>query len=174
MYTHIFLFFSNFFIVQVWLSPFPPHSPCPTHSHLPPSTLPHFDFIHGAFIHDDISIILLLLEISSHEIIRFSFFNFNILIMLLQLSHFPPLYSPPSCTPLPPSFPHLSSCPCPWIIHVSSLASPLPYYFLPSPCLFCTYNLCFLFPFPFPAFFPSSSPLITLHGISISVNLFLL
>ena len=44
---------------------------------------------------------------------------------------FPPLYSPLPCTS-PPSFPHLTSCP--WVIHISSLASPFPilfnYFFL--------------------------------------------
>ena len=71
-------------------------------------------------------------------------------------------------TPFLPSFPYLSSCP--WVIHISSLASPFPILFLTSPCLFSTYHLCFLFPIPFPN---SLSLLITLHVISISVNLFL-
>ena len=53
-----------------------------------------------------------------------------------------PLYSPQPCTPLPPAFPPLSSCP--WVVHVSSLASPFPILFLTSPCLFCTYHLCML------------------------------
>ena len=71
--------------------------------------------------------------------------------MLLQLSHFfSSLYSPPPCVPLPPAFPHFSSCP--WILHTSSLASPFPILFLPFPCLFSTYHLCFLFPVPFPPF----------------------
>ena len=75
-------------------------------------------------------------------------------------------------SPLPPSsFPYLSSCP--WGIHVSSLASPFPILFLTSPCLFCTYHLCFLLSVTFPPFFPSLSPLITLSMISISVILFL-
>ena len=83
---------------------------------------------------------------------------------------FYPLYLPLPCTPLPPaSHPHLSSCP--WVVHISSLASPFPILFLTSPCLFCTYHLCFLISVPFP---PAPSPLITLHVISISVNLFLL
>ena len=34
----------------------------------------------------------------------------------------------------------------------------MSYLFLTSPCLFCTYQLCFLFPIPFPALSPSSSP----------------
>ena len=44
------------------------------------------------------------------------------------------LYSPPLCIPLPPSFPHLRSCP--WVIHISSLASPFPTLFLTSPVYF--------------------------------------
>ena len=71
--------------------------------------------------------------------------------ILSQLSHFfSPLYSPLySPTPtLPPSFPQLGSCPC--VIHISSLASPFPILFLT--CLFCTYNLCFLFLVHFPPF----------------------
>ena len=92
--------------------------------------------------------------------------------MLLQLSHFfSPLYFPLPYTPLPPSFPHLSSCP--WVIHISSLASLFPILFLTSPCLFCTYHLCFLFPAHFLPFSSFLSPLITLHVISISVILFL-
>ena len=71
--------------------------------------------------------------------------------MLLQLSHcFSPLYSPPPCNPLPPSFPNLISCP--WVVHISSLASPFPILFLSSTCLFCSCHLCFLFPVPFPPF----------------------
>ena len=61
--------------------------------------------------------------------------------------------------PLPLTFPSFSSCP--WVIHISSLASPFPILFLPSPCLFSTYHLCFLFPVPFPPFslVPRTPPL---------------
>ena len=63
---------------------------------------------------------------------------------------FIPLHPSP---PLPPAFtPLLSSCP--WVIHISFLASLFPILFLTSPCLFCTYHLCFLFPVPFPSFSP--------------------
>ena len=75
-----------------------------------------------------------------------------------------------SVAPLPPSFPHLSSCP--WVTHTSSLVSPFPILFLTSPCLFWTYHLCFLFPVPFPPFSPYPFPLIILHVISISLILF--
>ena len=86
--------------------------------------------------------------------------------MLLQLPHFflPFLPLHPASL-LPPAFPHLSSCP--WVIHVSSLASPFPILFLTFPCLFCAYNLCYLFPVPFPPFFPfllpADNPLCDLH-----------
>ena len=91
--------------------------------------------------------------------------------MLLHLAHFLPLYSPLPCPLFPPTFlpPPLSSCP--WVIHLSSLYSTFPILFLTSPCLFlptiyASYSL-YLFPHS------SLSPLITLHGIFISVNLFL-
>ena len=97
-----------------------------------------------------------------------------LLIMLLMLSHSPtPLilyallspYHPPT---LPPP---LSSSP--QVVHISSSASPFSILFLTTPCLYCTYHLCFLFPVPFPYSSPSPSPLITLYVISISVSLFL-
>ena len=56
------------------------------------------------------------------------FLKYILLIMLLQLSHF---FFPFSPSPLnPPSLQqstHLSSCP--WVIHISSLASPIPILF---------------------------------------------
>ena len=76
--------------------------------------------------------------------------------MLLQLSHFPPLFSSALH-----HFSHQHSTPlssCPWVVHVSSLASPFPILFLTSPCLFCTYHFYFLFPVPFPPFFPFLLP----------------
>ena len=73
--------------------------------------------------------------------------------MLLQSSHFFLPFIPHCPAPLlQPAFPHLSSCL--WVIHISSLASLFPILFLTSPCLFCTYHLCFLFPVPFPSFSP--------------------
>ena len=91
--------------------------------------------------------------------------------MLLQLSHLPPFtpLHPAHC--LPPTFPPYSSCP--WIIHISSLASTFPILFLPPPVYFlptiyATYSL-YLFPLS-----PPPTPLLTtLHVISISVILFL-
>ena len=72
--------------------------------------------------------------------------------MLLQLSLFSLSFIPLNpILPFLPAFRPFSSCP--WVIRVSSLASPFPMLFLTSPCLFCTYQLCFLVPVPFPPFF---------------------
>ena len=54
--------------------------------------------------------------------------------------------------PLVATFTNLSSCP--WVIHISSpLGFSISYTTLKLP-LFFTYHLCFLFPVPFPLFFP--------------------
>ena len=56
---------------------------------------------------------------------------------------------------------------CPWHVYVSSLASPFPILFLTLPCLFCTYQLCFLLPVTFPPFsflhLPTDNPPCDLH-----------
>ena len=76
--------------------------------------------------------------------------------MLLQLSHFfSPLF-PSTLHPPPSSI--LSPSSCQWVVQTSSLASPFPKLFLTSPCLFCTYHLCYLFSVPFPSLSPSHSP----------------
>ena len=76
------------------------------------------------------------------------FFKYILSIMLLKLSHLFPLCAPPTNLPRPSSSPPFSSHP--WVVCVSSLASPFPILFLTSPSLFCTYQLCFLIPAPFP------------------------
>ena len=70
---------------------------------------------------------------------------------------FPPPHSTPSCPP-PPTFTPYSSCP--WVILISSLASTFPTLFLPSPCLFSTYHLCYLFSVPLTPS-PPPTPLLT-------------
>ena len=67
-----------------------------------------------------------------------------------------PFIPPLPFTPQLFSIPHLSSCL--WVIHISSLASTFPTLFLPSPCLFSTYHLCYLFSVPFPP--PHPTPLL--------------
>ena len=86
------------------------------------------------------------------------FFKYILLIMLLQLSCFPPFIPLHPVHPIPPTFPTFSSCP--WVIHISSLASTFPILFLTSPCLFSTYHLCYLFSVPFPPLSPSHSPVV--------------
>ena len=87
----------------------------------------------------------------------FLYFEYILLNMLLQLSHFfLPFISLHPAPPLLPAFSPLSSCP--WVIHIRSLAYPFPILFLTSPCPFCTYHLCYLFPVPLPPFYPFAFP----------------
>ena len=94
---------------------------------------------------------LLKTELFSYCILRVISIKYILLIMLLQLSNliFSPV-SPSALQPPPSSIPlHLSSCP--WVVHISSLVSPFPILFLTPPRhLFYAYQLCFLFPVPFP------------------------
>ena len=95
----------------------------------------------------------------------FYFLNFfNVLFYFLNIFidyaitvvPFPPFTPLHPAHPLPPTFCPYSSCP--WVILISSLASTFPILFLPSPCLFSTYHLCYLFSVPFPPLSPSHSP----------------
>ena len=90
----------------------------------------------------------LLIYLPFHFIFKIYFIDYAIIVasFFLPFILLCPIPHPP------PSLLHLSSCP--WVIHICSLASPYPLLFLTSPCLFSTYHLCFLFPVPFPAFFP--------------------
>ena len=92
----------------------------------------------------------------------FSFFFFNIFIdYAITVVPFPPPFTPlHPAHPLPPTFPPSRSGP--WVIHISSLASTFPILFLPSPCLFSAYHLCYVFSVPFP---PPTPLLITLSVI---------
>ena len=96
-----------------------------------------------------------------------------LLIMLLQLSHFflpftplHPVSAPPPTIIPPPQFMSMGHS-------YKFFGFSISHTILNLPRLFCAYHLCFLFPVPFPPFSPSPSSPITLHGISISVNLFL-
>ena len=57
-----------------------------------------------------------------------------LLIILSQLSHFFLPLSSSAMHPPPTNIPALSSCP--WVIHISTLASPFPILFLTSPVNF--------------------------------------
>ena len=86
----------------------------------------------------------------------FSSLKYILSIMLLQLPQMFPLCHPVASTALPSSNAPLSSCP--WFVSVSSLASSFPILFLTSSCLFCAYQLCFLFPVSFPPILPPPPP----------------
>ena len=96
--------------------------------------------------------------INPHSYHIITFLEIYLLIMLLQLSHFPPFTPLHPAHHLPPTLPPYSSCL--WVILISSLASTFPILFLTSPCLFSTYHLCYLFSV---TFFPSL-PLPLPHG----------
>ena len=80
----------------------------------------------------------------------FHLFKYILLIMLLQLSL--STRHPHSLSRSPP----LSSCP--WIMHISFLASPFPILFLTSSCLFCTYRFVLRNPCTFSPSSPFSLP----------------
>ena len=94
----------------------------------------------------------------------FLFFNWEFIFLFLihfidyaiTVVPFPPFTPLHPTHPLPPIFLHYSSCP--WVIHINSLASTFPTLFLPSPCVFSTYHLCYLFSVPFPPVSPSQPP----------------
>ena len=100
-----------------------------------------------------------------HIFIFILFFKIYFIDYAITVVPFPPLYSPMPCISLPPAFPPFSSCP--WVIHISSLASIFPILFLTSPCLFSTYHLCYLFSVPFPprspSYLPTDNPPCDLH-----------
>ena len=68
----------------------------------------------------------------------FSFLNIFYWLCFYSCPIFFPLYSPPSYTPPPTIIAPFGSCP--WVVHISSLASTFPILFLTSPCLFCIYH----------------------------------
>ena len=88
--------------------------------------------------------------------------------MLLQLSHFPSL---PSSTQHPHFLWQSLLSSCPWVMHISSLATPFPILFLTSPCLFCTYQFVLLNPFTFSPILSFPLPKVTTQMISISMIL---
>ena len=94
------------------------------------------------------------------------FKNYTLLIMLIQLSWFFPLWLPPPKTPhsLRQSPYH---CSCPWVMHISALATPFPKPYFTSPWLFYNYIFVLLNPLtsslipsnPSPTWQPSKHPL---------------
>ena len=89
--------------------------------------------------------------------------------MLLQLSQF--LFLCPLClvSTFPQAISHLSSCP--WVVHISSLASPFPILFLYPPIFYIP--IVILSPRILPLFFPFLLPADNLQMISVFMILFL-
>ena len=89
-------------------------------------------------------------EISAFSAYYYYFLIYFIYYAIIVVPFFLPFIFLHLVPRFPSSFLLISSCS--WVIHVSSSASPLLTLFLTSPCLFCSYYLCFLFPVPFPPF----------------------
>ena len=107
------------------------------------------------------------------EVHRLSSFFFNIFYWLCYYScpiyHRPPFIPLHPAHTLPPTFSPFSSCP--WVVHITSLASTFPILFLtPLSIFYLPFMLLIPCTFPPP---PPPPLLITLHVISISVVLFL-
>ena len=68
--------------------------------------------------------------------------NYILLIVRLQLSWFPP-FAPLHPAPPTPSGNH---CSCPWVMDISSLATPFPILYFISPWLLCNYLFVLLNP----------------------------
>ena len=80
------------------------------------------------------------------------FINYAITVVPI----FPLCPAPPSTSI--PSTNSLSLSSCPWVMHISSLASPFPTLYLTYPCLFCTYQFVLLIPCTFSLFSPLPLP----------------
>ena len=88
---------------------------------------------------------------NSNPCLKIFFIDYAIIVV-----PFPPLYSLPPCIPPPTSIPRPSflSVSC---IH-KFLGVSISILFLTSPCLVCTYHICFLFPVSFLPFSPLHLP----------------
>ena len=85
----------------------------------------------------------------------FSFFKHIFYYAITVVPVFPPLLP---TAQYPPSLQQSPLSSCPWVMHVSSLASPFPMLFLTPLFLFCSYQLCILSPVPFPPLSPFTLP----------------
>ena len=89
--------------------------------------------------------------------LTFNFLNYILLIILLQLSRFVPLFlSPPSTPHSLRQYPH--HCSCTWVMHVSSLATPFPALYFTAYWLFCNYLFVLLNPLTFSPIPPNPLP----------------
>ena len=94
------------------------------------------------------------------------FFFFKIYFIDYAITVVPIFLTLPSSTwypAFPPAIPPTLFSSCPWVMHISSLASTFPILFLTSPCLFSTYHLYYLHSVPSPPHSPIDNPPCDLH-----------
>ena len=85
------------------------------------------------------------------------FFKLYFIDYTITVVHISPFCPPPSSTPHSFRLPaHL--CPCPWVMHTISLATPFPILYFTSPWLFCNTYLHFLISSPLHSFLPIPLP----------------
>ena len=108
--------------------------------------------------HNHQSGLFLNLRESLFSLFIFHFLNYILLIMLLQLSQFFPLHPPPPSNPHSlRQFPH--HCSCPWVMCISSLATPFPILYFISPWLYCNQLFVFLNPLTSLPILPNIPPI---------------
>ena len=109
-------------------------------------------------------------EVAKRDLFFFMLYIFLksiLLTMLLQLSQFCP---PPSSTyHCLRQSPH--HCSCPWVMHISFLATPFPILYCISPWLFCNYLFVLLNALTFSPTPPHPSHLATIKMLSVSMIL---
>ena len=78
-------------------------------------------------------------------LIKFFYFLLHLINYATTVGLIFPFYHPPHMTPhsLRLSTQH---CSCPWVMHISSLATPFPILYCTSPWLFCNYLFVLLNP----------------------------
>ena len=131
-----------------------------------------YDEVTGKVILDLISgqISIQLFQAVSLFLVYMSFKNYFIDYAITIVPIFPSLLPSNTLHSLKQS-PH--HCSYPWVMHISSLATPFPTLYHPSPWLFCNYLLYFLIPSPLHLF--PHTPLIgksSKHSVSMILSLF--
>ena len=97
------------------------------------------------------------------------FLNYIYCLCYYSCSKFPPFGPLHPALPIPQAIPH--HCPCPWVMHVSSLATPFPIIFFTSKSYSVTTYLYFLIPSPLHPFPDTTSHLANIKTPSIPMIL---
>ena len=93
--------------------------------------------------HDHLGYIVSVITPLSSDFLSFlklHFIDYTIMVVFI----FPPLPPPPSTPNSLKQSPH--HCSCPWVMHISSLATPFPILYFTAPWLFCNYQFVLLNP----------------------------